>query len=348
MVSIYKKLKACLKPKASIPYTIPKSYQNSLYDSPTPDFHVKQSDETLYVILPFFNYCFFQRRTELFEKFVQHISCKKNIRIVIVEGIEHGEKGQLHKNTTNDSILYHISVETKHRIWLKENLINIGIQHLPKDWKYVAWIDADLGFLNNYWVEDTIQALNEYDIVQLFHTCANLGPEGEIMKVDKSFGYMYLKSGKAYTKTYKYGFWHPGFAWACTRKAYDTMAGLIDWGILGSGDHHMALALIGKVDCSHPGNIHSSYARKLKEYEQRVRPLKIGYVVGTIVHYWHGRLEDRKYRERWDILTENKYSPDEDIFKTKGGVIQLTLSGLRLQESIHEYFIGRREDNMKL
>lgn len=311
------------------------------------DLEMSNPDTTLYVILPYFNYCFFQRRKELFVSFVSHISSKKDIRIVVVEAIEQGEKSQLTKDDVGPC-LYHISVETQHRIWLKENLINIGIKYLPKNWKYVAWIDADLGFLNSFWVKDTIDCLQEFDILQMFQTCANLGPSGEVMKVDKSFGYMYRCSGKPYTKTYKYGFWHPGFAWACTRKAYDTMGGLVDWGILGSGDHHMALALIGKVNCSHPGNIHSNYAKLLDEYEKRVAKLQIGFVPGTIVHYWHGRLEDRKYKERWEILTGHQYDPVKDIYKTKGGVIQLSLSGLKLRDDIHDYFIGRREDNMKL
>jgi hypothetical protein len=350
MTSFIQQLKACFKTKRPNPI---QTYQNDLFtnivvaDSPSviPD----NVDKTLYVVLPFFNYCFFHRRKELFQQFIKHISVKPNIKIVVVEAIEHGEKGQLKPEDVSKCML-HISVDTEHRIWLKENLINIGIQHLPKHWKYVAWIDADLGFLNTSWVQDTILSLNEFDVVQLFHTCANLGPEGEVMKVDKSFGYMYLKSGKPYTKTYKYGFWHPGFAWACTRKAYNTMNGLIDWGILGSGDHHMALALIGKVNCSHPGNIHTSYAKQLDAFEKRVMgaSLKIGYVPGTIVHYWHGRLEDRKYKERWEILTGHQYDPEKDIYKTSGGVIQLTLSGLRLKNDIHDYFIGRREDNMKL
>jgi len=199
--------------------------------------------------------------------------------------------------------------------------------------------------LNPQWVAETLRTLQTTaDVVQLFETCVNLGPDGEAMKTDKGFGYMRCTSGKPYTKTHKYGFWHPGFAWACNRVAYEQMGGLIDWGILGSGDHHMALALIGLADISHPGNIHANYAKRLKAFETRVAGLRLGYVSGVIHHHWHGRLADRRYRERWDILTQNKYDPDRDIYKTSGAVIQLTLTGLRLQPEIHEYFIGRQED----
>jgi hypothetical protein len=300
----------------------------------------------LYVMLPYFNYCFFRRRKELFIEFVQRMSSVPHIRMVVIEAVEKGEHCQLQKESLT-GIFLHLKVETAHRIWLKENLINLGVAHLPPDWKVMAWIDADLTFLNPDWAVETLRVLHhapEYDVVQMFERCINLGPTGEPMKTDKGFGYMFRTSGKPYTKTHKYGFWHPGYAWACSRTAYQQMGGLIDWGILGSGDHHMALALIGLADISHPGNIHAHYAERLKAYERRVAGLRLGYIHGDIQHHYHGRLADRRYRERWDILTQNKYDPDTDIYKTINGVIQLTLSGLRLQPEIHDYFIGRQED----
>lgn len=308
---------------------------------------IPPSEKTLYIILPYFNYCHFHRRKELFLAFLRRICGIEHIYIVVAEAIEKGETSQFTKEDLV-GVSTHLCIDTQHRIWMKENLINIAVQHLPSGWKYMAWIDADIAFVNSSWVKDTLQALEQYDVVQMFHTCVNMGPNEEALKIDKGFGYMYLRSGKPYTKTYKYGFWHPGFAWACSRPAYQAMYGLIDWGILGSGDHHMALALIGLVDSSHPGNIHGGYVKLLREYQQRVRGLRLGYVDGTIMHYWHGRIEDRKYRERWDILTKNKYDPTVDIHKTVNGVVQLTKEGERLLGEISEYFIGRREDNTKL
>lgn len=304
----------------------------------------------LYVILPYFNYCFFKRRTELFVQFVQRyaISLQHTTRFIVVEAIERGEKPQLFREDL-PGVYLHLQVETDHRIWLKENLINLGVSHLPPDWTAMAWVDADLTFLNPNWVTETLTTLQTTaDVVQLFERCENLGPNGEPMKTDKGFGYMHCTSGRPYTKTHKYGFWHPGFAWACNRRAYDQMGGLIDWGILGSGDHHMALSLIGLADISHPGNIHANYIKRLKAFEGRVTGLRLGYVRGTIQHHWHGRLADRRYRERWDILTQHAYDPEKDIYKTPGGVLQLTLCGLRLQPDIHDYFIGRQEDRTEV
>ena len=191
--------------------------------------------ETLYVILPYFNFCGFKRRRSLFVNFVKEIQGTKGIRIVVSEALG---PSPLPKMDT----FYHLTFETDSPIWLKENLINMAIQRLPKDWKCVAWVDADIAFLNQNWVEDTITELKSYDIVQMFQTCVNLGSKNEALKIDKSFGYMHRGSGTPYVTSDRYGFWHPGYAWGCTRKAWLQMGGLIDWAILGSGDRHMSLA----------------------------------------------------------------------------------------------------------
>ena len=51
-------------------------------------------------------------------------------------------------------------------VWTKENLLNIGLARLPEDWKYVAWIDADIAFRQPGWAAETVQALQHYDVVQ--------------------------------------------------------------------------------------------------------------------------------------------------------------------------------------
>jgi hypothetical protein len=209
----------------------------------------------------------------------------------------------------------------------------------------MAWIDADITFLNERWVEDTLDALDTWDVVQMFHSALNLGPSGDLTKVDKGFAFMYRGSGTPYTKTDRYGYWHPGYAWACTRKAWARMNGLIDWAILGSADRHMAMAFIGKVLDSAPGNIHKNYKQLLVDFQNRVRNLKLSWIDGTIVHHWHGSLANRRYRERWDILTKLNYDPFIDVGLTLTGVVQLTASGERLRKPIEEYFVMRSEDD---
>jgi len=299
----------------------------------------KRRNEFLYVVLPYFNFCGFKRRRQLFVEFIKKIEKIPGIRMVVAENI-----GPAPLPTLN--VYLHHKVNSPSVLWLKENLVNIAVGHLPSDWKYVAWIDADITFLNENWVKDTIRELDIYDVVQLFRTCVNLGPQGEAIKIDKSFGYMHRDSNTPYLKTDKYGFWHPGYGWACNRKAWNQMNGLLDWAILGSGDRHMAMSFIGKALDSAPGNIHKNYKNMLVEFQKKCENLEVSYIDGTILHHWHGKFEDRKYRERWEILTKNKFDPIDDIEMSDDGIIHLTMSGERIQSELNGYFIGRREDGV--
>lgn len=291
--------------------------------------------QPLYIILPYFNFCGFKRRRQLFLEFIHRY---KNLKIVVVEAIGSAPLGRI-------DVWKHIKLKTDSKIWLKENLINIGVKALPQNWKYMAWIDADIQFLNENWVHETIDKLQTENVVQLWQTAMNLGLHGETIKIDKSFAYMFMGSGTKWMPSDKYGFWHPGYAWACTHEAYETMGGLIDWAILGSGDRHMAMCVAGLGEQSAPGNIHTNYKTLLKIYENKVRNFKISWINGTIVHYWHGSFADRRYKERWDILTKNGFDPFEDIGYTNDGLVQLTESGARFEKFLDDYFTGRREDS---
>lgn len=292
----------------------------------------------LYIILPYFNYCGFQRRQELFIQFVKRMKLLSNVRIVVSEVIGPAQLPIL-------GVFKHLKFQTESHIWLKENLVNLGVRALPPQWEYMAWIDADLSFLNRTWVTDTLSALGEtYDVVQLFQTVVNLGPKNEALKIDKSFGHMFKDSGTPLIKSDKYGFWHPGYAWACTKFAWEKMGGLIEFAILGSADRHMAYALVGRVLESAPGNIHPNYAEMLTDFQKSCHDLQFGYIPGTLLHHWHGSMKNRKYRERWDILTQNAFDPLKDI-GVCNGLIQLTPVGHRMDHDLIEYFVGRKEDD---
>jgi len=52
-----------------------------------------------------------------------------------------------------------LQLRTAHEIWHKENALNLLIQRLPTDAKYVAWIDADVKFNRPDWAQETLQLL---------------------------------------------------------------------------------------------------------------------------------------------------------------------------------------------
>jgi hypothetical protein len=169
----------------------------------------------------------------------------------------------------------------------------------------VAWIDADLEFLNHNWVRDTVQELQTADVVRMWRSAvrpwARTVRRSRRTRVSRTCSSVAEPNGRRRTR---YGFWHTGYAWACRRSAYDQMGGLVEWAILGSGDRHMAMCLAGLGKESAPGSVHENYKGLLRMYESRVKDFKVSWVDGTIIHFRHGSFADRRYKERWDILTK--------------------------------------------
>lgn len=292
----------------------------------------------LHVVSVVSNPARFQRRYELFEKFCIYMKSIPHIRLLTIE------LQQRHRPFVTSA---DIKLRTVHELWFKENMINIAVQYLPEDWEYVSWIDADIEFLNPCWSLETLHQLQTYDVVQLFSHAIDLGPKGDTLHVHKGFMYMYV-NGHEY-KGPKYGSYHPGYAWAAKKSAFNRMGGLIDWAILGSGDNHMALSLIGKVDKSLNHNLHPTYIEMANNFQDRCErhiQRNVGFVDGTIIHHWHGSKRNRFYQDRWKILVNNQFDPLKDIKKDDNGLWQLENYKIQLRDDIRKYFRSRNEDSI--
>jgi hypothetical protein len=299
------------------------------------------STEPLYVIAVVSNPVPYKRRYTLFMDFIKRMSKVKHIKVISVE-LQQGVRP-----FATDSTL---KLRTDDEVWVKENLINLGVRLLPPNWRYVAWIDTDITFQREDWAEETLLQLQSYDIVQLFSHAVDLGPNYEYIQTHTGFAYQYVL-GDTWQPPQYGRFWHPGYAWACTRRAFNAMGGLVDFAILGSADHHMALAWIGLVEKSMNHDLHPNYKQLLLLFQDRCERFirrKIGYVSGLITHSWHGAKKNRRYKERWKILTENKFDPIADIYKDWQGVWQLDHYKLKLRDDVKAYFRGRNEDSIDL
>ena len=297
-------------------------------------------EEKLHVIMVISNPCEYIRRWELARKFIKHMNENDDIILYIVELIY---PNQTYHITDSDNSK-HLQLKTEHVLWHKENMINLGVKNLlPENWKAMAWVDADLEFENIYWASDTLKILNGYkDIVQCYSHCADLNKKECTMRIFTAFGYNY-EIGKKYNKNGN-DYWHPGFCWAITRKAYEKIGGLYQNSILGSGDHNMALALIGS-NKSINTNADPSYKKNINELVNKISKLRLGYVPGVIRHFYHGSKANRKYMERWKILVDNKYNPYKHITIDENGILIPTPEcPQQILTDIIKYFKERNED----
>jgi hypothetical protein len=297
-------------------------------------------ESKLNVILVISNPCLYARRYILLKEFVKRINEEEDhVNLYIVEMIYPGQQFIV----TDSNNKNHLQIKTDVPIWHKENMICLGVKYLlPKDYKAFAWIDADIEFDSSSWALDTLKILNgSKDVVQLFSHCVDMDKDETTLSIFNGFGYSYCKE-KIYATTEK-EFWHPGYAWAMTRKAYEQV-GIYDKGILGSGDSIMALSFINKVSSMHNKNYNVEYNNSMLEYQKKASKLRLGYVPGIIRHYYHGTKANRQYTERWKILMKHNFNPKTDLKYDKKGILIGNISHDFIND-IMKYFQERKEDD---
>jgi hypothetical protein len=296
------------------------------------------------------NPCRYKSRTRLFADFAKRVEAA-GARLTIVEAAF----GDRDHDITLPGNPRHVQVRTSHELWHKENLINIGISRLSPDWKYVAWIDADVSFQRPDWVAETIEQLQHFHVVQMFSHAVDLGPQHEVIENHVGFGYSFVQRkpvnhGSETNGNKAYAMWHPGFAWAARRSFIERTGGLMDWTLLGAADHMMACAMIGhpvpidgrvKADCP-------NFLRLAEEWGKHAATLNqdLGYVPGTLLHHFHGAKQNRKYQERWEVIWSNRYDPLADIKKDWQGLWQLSGNKPKLRDDLRQYFRQRNEDSI--
>jgi len=297
-------------------------------------------DDTLHVIVVTSNPCQYARRYILAREFISRMEQESNVTVYVVE-LAYGDHQFYVTEKKNPR---HLQVRGQIPLWHKENMINMGVKLLPARWKAMAWIDADIEFENVNWAMDALKVLNGCrDVIQLFSHAVDMDKRMEAMSIFPSFGFQYAK-GSRYGGT-GINMWHPGYAWACTRKAYDRMGGLYEYSILGSGDHNMSFSFIGQPDKSLNQDTTNAYKESLRLFQKRVAHLRLGYVPGVIRHHFHGSKKNRKYHERWQILVDSAYNPFVHITKNRDGLLVPTeLCPQKMLDEILAYFAERNED----
>jgi len=322
--------------------------------------------EPLYVVTPIFNPVRFASRWEHYKNFARHIT-DAGAKLVTIEAA-FGDRAfalEGHAPDTNGHQYIQVRVGQDSEIWLKESLTNVAVSRLPSDWQYMAMVDADMTFQRPDIISETVHALQHYDALQMYSHILAAGPDHLPLSAIPSFGYQYahdlLPSAKegaessgvagksADSKAVKQQPGAPGGAWAWRRSALNAVGGLIEHGILGSGDYYMARALIGDAESALDTRFTAGYRNVVLQWQKRAEAAikrNVGYIDGTIWHHWHGSYVSRRYDTRAQILVRNQFDPHTDLKKDWQGVIALTGNKPRLRDDIRSYFRQRNEDTV--
>jgi hypothetical protein len=307
--------------------------------------------EPLYVVTAFSNPLLWKSRVAAHKQFEDALLKAPQVRLTTVE-CAYGERPfQLPPREG----VQRVQVRAKTMAWIKENLINIGVSRLPPGWKYLAWIDGDVIFRQDNWADTAVHGLQLYDVLQPWSDAYDLGPKDEHLASYRSFCRQYkldqpvIPKGEAFWTFNggKYYYPHSGYAWCCTRQAFEWLGGLLDIAMLGHGDHHMALGLVGEAWYSLPKGVTHNYSDAVNTWQARAIQhinKNIGFTWGTLEHLWHGRKAQRQYVERWDVIIKDGFDPHLDLKRNSFGVYELTGRNPRLTHDIDTYMRQRNED----
>jgi hypothetical protein len=248
----------------------------------------------------------------------------------------------------------HVGLRSDSWAWSKENALNLAIQRIPAA-RYIAWEDSDVFHRNPDWARETVEALQHYRVVQTWSKALDLGPNDELICPHRSFADCYLHGEPLAPPSVAcwksdggpYDYPHSGFSWACKREFLDWTGGLFELGGMGSGDHHMALAMVGHVGASWPGGTALSYREHLLRWQDRATRYvngRIGPVHGMIEHRFHGRKGDRGYLSRWNMFVRHGFDPDTDLKRNTYGVLEWAGNKPELEREWDLYLRSRNED----
>jgi hypothetical protein len=144
----------------------------------------------------------------------------------------------------------------------------------------------------------------------------------------------------------------PGLAWACTRKAWDDVGGLLDIAVWGGGDWHMSHALIEKTENMMRKDLNRNYKKIVMQWYERCRThirQNVGVMEGAIFHNWHGKKILRNYDEKHAILARFGFDPLRHLKRDASGLYQLhddrSTSFVQIRDMMRRIAKERNEDS---
>lgn len=219
-----------------------------------------------------------------------------------------------------------VQLKTSTILWHKERLLNIGLDYLPGDCDKIAWVDADIIFCNDRWVDETAKLLESYVVVQPYSFVIRLPRGVDKVEIDRrlfgnmkgqknhGIGYGIANFGKGKSDIFL-KHWHTGSAWAARRSVFDKH-GFYDRLILGSGDSLMGHAFYNNKR-SLIRNLSSEKMiidqdNWIDKVYQEIKS-SVYYTHGLILHLWHGQPRNKLYFLRFSILKKFNFDPTTDL-----------------------------------
>lgn len=269
-----------------------------------------------------------------------------------------------HENTfmiEEDTRTKVVRVHSRSYMWHKERLLNIALDYLPDNAKFVAWLDCDIIIDSETWTEDCIKKLEHFKLLQPFVNVYDLGENNSDIKglrevlpaSGKSFCFhQSIKFSDSNSKVVPERYSHfrscaCGLAWV-GRRDLVCKSGFYDAMVIGSGDRMFSFAAVGRFDeaamaTKLDATRKEHYLGWAKSFFMDIKG-DITYLDNDLYHLWHGDLANRGWETRHKLLNDLKFDPNRDLELNDSGVYEWKNSFLTWNSAFKEYFISRRED----
>ena len=224
----------------------------------------------------------------------------------------------------------------------KEALLNVALNKVIHDYDAVAWVDADVLFLNPSWARDVCRELERCHLAQCFTEALMLDQQDELMYRVRSCGAKIAAADESWCDL---SVSHPGFAWAARSETLKKTL-LYDRAVTGCGDTLMLAGVTGGLS-TRLAESGAVYQYDVLEWASKLPDdVKIGAAPGALCHMWHGDLVNRKTIDRLRWLRE--IHPRRDVVVNDHGVLEWSAEALRnkprVVNGLRAYFESRRED----
>lgn len=317
-------------------------YSEHLYNSQTLGdraFYPKTNDKNseLALVVCHYNWSSYKRPISNLLRFLRQMD-KLNIPVYGVELYLENSEPIMNKNFRWECI----EATHKNIMWQKEALLNKAEKIVPKHIKYIGIFDTDIYFENENWINDSLEQLKKYKVIQPFSESVKMNEIGDIEIVKRSAAkYGYNNSDSKYNT--------PGLAWIFHREFFNQV-GLYPLAIIGSGDSVLASALLKiKNSITAIQSIGQSNWNKdiVREWFEKINHFMsdspVGYIEGQVWHEWHGDMANRRYSSRRKIMRFIDVS--KDIVYNKDSILEWRSDFPdKIIDIFLNYFKLRRED----
>lgn len=240
----------------------------------------------------------------------------------------------------------YLEVQASSILFQKEAMINRIAQDVLSSNKKItslAFIDADILFENEFFLQDAEDRLKDKKVVQLFSKCKFMDRNFSLERTCPSCLSVNLNRQFSYARV------HPGFAWAARRELWTELGGLYDRAIVGGGDGLLHLAITGEWKTRHeqpPLSFNKKSRDHFQKWAKKVDEWvngDYGYITGTVKHLWHGERKDRQYENRNDLMLG--FDPENHVKLNSDGLLDWQAGAdPRLVSYLTRYFQNRKED----